>query len=114
MEFESPMPGPATSACALDASDAASDVLVSQAEKEAAAALELLQLSRERLARATAAAPGAGRVGHTRRALQSLSVDEVSHLLAWLELDAIASPLRAAGVTGASLAQEVEGPFLTR
>ncbi|EOD36268.1 hypothetical protein EMIHUDRAFT_455112 [Emiliania huxleyi CCMP1516] len=55
-----------------------------------------------------------GQQGSQSPCAQSLSVDEVSHLLAWLELDAIASPLRAAGVTGASLAQEVEGPFLTR
>lgn len=94
--------------------------------------MELLQLSRARLARATASA-GPAQTGSRdgqgsscssdpatsassasvtssssalrglRRPLSSLNPDEVSHLLSWLELDAYAAPLRAAGVAGAFL-----------
>jgi len=112
---------------------AGSTTTLNAAEREAASAMELLTISRERLARATAAAPqslpsaGAGSsaadgaieescvpnpprparppVGLTRRPLGSLSPDEVSHLLSWLELDAYAGPLRSAGMTGEALAR---------
>lgn len=95
--------------------------------------MELLQLTRTRLARATAFAnnaaahtgetssrggseangssartSGATGIRGSRRPLGTLSTEEVSHLLSWLELDAYAGPFRTAGVTGAALAQSDE------